>query len=160
MVPRISKVLAIRLKATMKQQLGEQSAFAFASLKLRRTRFDLTVLRGCATRSPSGRSVVPRGGLQHPLNINYLNRSGTSARPIDSHRVFPALSHCFACYLIPPLGIEPHSSLPKSCGDFVRRFERNKARSDETCLAIYPHQTATGQHHHSSHQRGVVMSTI
>ena len=80
-----------------------------------------------------------------------------SARPIDSHRVFPALSHCFACYLIPPLGIEPHSSLPKSCGDFVRRFERNKARSDETCLAIYPHQTATGQHHHSSHRRGVVM---
>jgi hypothetical protein len=31
-----------------------QSVFAFASLKLRRTRFVPSVLRGCATRSPKG----------------------------------------------------------------------------------------------------------
>jgi hypothetical protein len=32
--------------------------------------------------------------------------------------------------------------------------------SDETCLAVYRHQTAPGQHHHSFHRRGVVMSAI
>jgi hypothetical protein len=29
------------------------------SIELRRTRFPLAILRGCATRSPQGRSVVP-----------------------------------------------------------------------------------------------------
>src|SRR5205823_1037139 len=41
-----------------------QSVYAFALLKLRRTRFAPPVPRGCATRSPSGRSVEARPGLE------------------------------------------------------------------------------------------------
>ena len=46
-------------------RMPHQSVFAFAALKLRRTpRFHLPGLRGCATRSPSGRSVVGEAGLE------------------------------------------------------------------------------------------------
>src|SRR5215207_2437438 len=43
---------------------SHQSVVAFASLRLCRTRFALTVSHGCATRSPSGRSVVRAAGLE------------------------------------------------------------------------------------------------
>jgi hypothetical protein len=60
--------------------------FAFASLKLRRTRFVLSVLRGCATRSPSGRSVVPRGGIElSPIELKLRHFSN------DDFPVYPLM---------------------------------------------------------------------
>src|SRR5882724_5703552 len=44
--------------------VSHQSLVAFASLRLCRTRSTLTSPRGCATRSPSGRSVVRAAGLE------------------------------------------------------------------------------------------------
>ena len=44
--------------------LLRQSVFALTSFELRRTRFALRSWRGCATRSPTGRSVVGPAGLE------------------------------------------------------------------------------------------------
>src|SRR5215831_18852662 len=56
-----------------------QSVFAFALLKLRRTRFALSAPRGCATRSPSGRSVEARPGVEPGKRTLHRPRVGHSA---------------------------------------------------------------------------------
>lgn len=75
--------------------------------------------------------LAPRAGLRHLRNFNYLGRSGTSHRPIDSHRVFSALSHrAFPkCNLIPLLGIEPHCAR-------LRRFCSSNGAEQGQCREV------------------------
>src|SRR6266702_6098629 len=51
------------------------------SVELRRTRFPLAILRGCATRSPQGRSVVPLAGIEPALlaELDFESSASTSS---------------------------------------------------------------------------------
>ena len=69
-----------------KPQNGEvrlRSRFA----RLRRTRFALSVLRGCATRSPQGRSVVPLAGIEPALlaELDFESSASTNSATGASH---------------------------------------------------------------------------
>src|ERR1700722_9489531 len=54
-----------------------QSVYAFAALKLRRTRFALRALRGCATRSPKG-GVGDQPGFSVDLVPSHSEYAATS----------------------------------------------------------------------------------